>query len=169
MTKCYQIYAFISTVSHITDGCIDFSWLKGVLEADMFSLLCSSQPTWILDFFSPREIWNIRKQMQKCVLYYDLSERETRIFAHKRRIQMLLSLGIVGVCNIFTSRPCLIALSCRNRPLTYYSPERVFFFFSSWPTPGACTIRHMNCQSCTCNSLTCIPMMLSVLSSSLPV
>lgn len=42
---------------------------------------------------------------------------------------MLLSLGIVGVCNIFTSRLCLIALSCRNAPLTYYSPKRVFFFF----------------------------------------
>lgn len=33
-----------------------------------------------------------------------------------------------------------------------------------WPTPRACGIRH--CQSCTRSNLTCIPMILSVLSPS---
>lgn len=43
---------------------------------------------------------------------------------------MLLALGIVGVCNTFTSLLRLIALCCRNMPLTYYSPKRDFFFLT---------------------------------------
>lgn len=39
---------------------------------------------------------------------------------------MLLVLGIVGVCNIFTPPLCLIALSSRDVPLTYYSQKRDF-------------------------------------------
>lgn len=52
--------------------------------------------------------------------------------------------------------------------ILYYSPKRPSppppFF---WPTPRACGIRH--CQSCTRSNLTCIPMILSVLSPSFPV
>lgn len=39
-------------------------------------------------------------------------------------MQMLMVLGIVGVCNIFTPPLCLIALSSRDVPLTCYSHKK---------------------------------------------
>lgn len=51
--------------------------------------------------------------------------------------------------------------------IQYYSPKRPLPLPFFWPTPRACGIRH--CLSCSRSNLTCIPMILSVLSPSSPV
>lgn len=69
----------------------------------------------------------------------------------------------MGVRHTSTHLLGLIASSSPNIALTYFSPksEHRFMFFP--PPPGACWVWHIHCQSCTCNTLTCIPMNPSVL------
>lgn len=170
MTKCYQMYSFISTGSHITDGCIDFCpdckvhWTQ-LCFSTLFFTAC------MMTLFFLREIWNINTPILKYEFHYALGKKKnrTRVFFNERHANTSLCLcfgNCRGVQHLF--HLCSASLLCPVLIwLWHIIHQRAAIGFVS-PTYTWCTQGHIHCQSCTCNTLTCIPMIPSVLSSISP-
>lgn len=59
MTKCHHVYSFVSTCSHVTDGCIDFLFSPGCKvhwTRLLFFLVCSLTARVITSLFSQRNM-----------------------------------------------------------------------------------------------------------------
>lgn len=159
MTKCYQMYSFISTRSRLTDGCIDFSSLQSALDIALFSLQCLQKIDDNFIFFSEKYEISVN-------LYGNLHAimRNTRIFFPWETSEYKCPCLYCGNCWCVTLlHLCSAASLCPVllRRIIHKNKNRCMFIP---PSPGACRVWQIHCQSCTCNTLTCIPMIFSVLS-----
>lgn len=112
-------------------------------------------------FFSLKEIWNINKPILEYLCHYASSKRKTKLFRQERhRFKWRWFLELSACATSFRCRYASLLCAGINC-LWHVIHQRVTFFR---PTPGACRIWHMQCWLCTCNSLTCIPMIHTVLS-----
>lgn len=102
MTKCFQMNSLSSTLSHITDGCIDSSPLRIGVDASMFS---SRSPARTLTLFLRREECELSiKQPALCPILPGVREKREHSFMRDTDINALCC-PVVAVQNIFTSLP----------------------------------------------------------------
>lgn len=124
-------------------------------------VLCSLHDNFI---FSLRDIWNINKPILKYACYYVLSERKTRMIFHERHTNTNVA-GFWGLSACAKSpHPGSDSLLWAIWMCHWHSKKSDHRRIFLPPTPGARRIWHIHCQLCTCNTLTCIPMIPSVLS-----
>ncbi len=117
-----NVFLYIHRVSHYRWLYWFFPTAKCTGRSFVFSTVFFTVRMITLSFLS--EIWNINKPILKYACHYALGKRKPSIFFHYMNTNVCVSvLGIVGVCNIFTSLLCLIALPSPNPVLAYYSPK----------------------------------------------